>query len=84
MHAGTVIVGNIGLGNSNNLIVMGLPVNIAARLQEATKEINNSFLISEYACSFVENGTNKFPSAEINLKGISGIQKVFLLGQAYS
>ena len=83
VHAGTVIVGNIGLGISNNLTVMGLPVNMAARLQEATKEVNNSFLISEYAFSFVENGTNKLPSVEINLKGISEAQKVFLLGGKY-
>ncbi|HEV2830973.1 MAG TPA: adenylate/guanylate cyclase domain-containing protein, partial [Hanamia sp.] len=46
LHAGHVIVGNIGLGISNNLTVMGLPVNIASRLQSATKEVNNSFIIS--------------------------------------
>lgn len=53
LHAGNVIVGNIGLGISNNLTVMGLPVNIASRLQSATREINNSFIISDYACSFL-------------------------------
>jgi adenylate cyclase len=84
LHAGTVIVGNIGLGISNNLTVMGLPVNMAARLQEATKEVNNSFLISEYAFSYINDCTEKFPSSEINLKGISEMQKVFLFGKDYN
>ena len=84
LHAGTVIVGNIGLGISNNLTVMGLPVNMAARLQEATKEVNNSFLISEYAYSFVTDSKDKPQSENITLKGVSGFTKVFLLGEAYA
>lgn len=84
LHAGTVIVGNIGLGISNNLTVMGLPVNMAARLQEATKEVNNSFLISEYAYSFVTDDKDKPQSENITLKGVSGFTKVFLLGEAYA
>jgi adenylate cyclase len=84
LHAGTVIVGNIGLGISNNLTVMGLPVNMAARLQEATKEINNSFLISEYAYSMVTDQSTNPESENIILKGVSRIIKVFLLGKQYA
>lgn len=84
LHAGTVIVGNIGLGISNNLTVMGLPVNMAARLQEATKEVNNSFLISEYAYSLVTDKRGNLQSENIILKGVSGIIKVILLGKEYA
>lgn len=84
LHAGTVIVGNIGLGISNNLTVMGLPVNMAARLQEATKEVNNSFLISDYAYSFVSDHVDNPQTVNIILKGVSGTIKVFLLGEAYA
>lgn len=83
LHAGSVIVGNIGLGISNNLTVMGLPVNIASRLQAATKELNNSFVVSDHAFSFLQNAPQKPLSASIFLRGLSGIQKVFLLGDAY-
>jgi adenylate cyclase len=84
LHAGTVIIGNIGLGISNNLTAMGLPVNIAARLQGATKELNNSFIVSDYAYSFLQNKIKNFPTANISLRGLSGICKVFLLGNAYN
>lgn len=83
IHAGTVIVGNIGLGISDNLTVMGLPVNVAARLQDATREVNNSFLISEYVYSFISDEAKSSPSVNIKLKGLSGTLKVFLLGEPY-
>lgn len=84
VHAGTVIAGNIGLGISNNLTVMGLPVNVAARIQEATKEVNNSFLISEYVYSFITNQLTGLQSVNIKLKGLSGPIKVFLAGETYN
>ena len=83
VHAGTVVAGNIGLGISNNLTVMGLPVNVAARIQDSTKNLNNSFLISEYAYSFVTNQMKNLPSVNIKLKGLSGTVKVFLAGNPY-
>ncbi|MBC8172760.1 MAG: adenylate/guanylate cyclase domain-containing protein, partial [Chitinophagales bacterium] len=49
IHAGTVVAGNIRLGNEKHLLVMGYPVNVAARLQNATKELNNNFIISSEA-----------------------------------
>lgn len=84
LHAGTVIVGNIGLGISNNLTVMGLPVNIAARIQDATREVKNSFLISEYVYSLISDEAKSSTSVNIKLKGLSGTLKVFLLGDSYS
>ena len=84
LHAGNVIVGNIGLGISNNLTVMGLPVNIASRLQSATKEVNNSFIVSEYAHSFLYDHIRNPSAINISLRGVTGIRKVFLLGASYS
>jgi adenylate cyclase len=84
LHAGKVIAGNIGLGISNNLTVMGLPVNVAARLQEATKEVNNCFLVSDYAYSFLYNHVKNPQTINMSLKGVSGTLNVFLLGHSYS
>ena len=82
VHVGPVIVGNIGIGVNNNLTVMGLPVNIASRLQGATKEVNNSFLMSHEAFLMLY----EWPAAEqkeIELKGVKENLKVHLLGNPY-
>ena len=82
VHVGSVIVGNIGIGVNNNLTVMGLPVNIASRLQGATKEVNNSFLMSHEAFLMLY----EWPAGEqkeIELKGVKENLKVHLLGNPY-
>jgi adenylate cyclase len=82
LHAGRVIVGNIGIGVNNNLTVTGLPVNIAARLQAATKELNNSFLISGNAFAHLTDQPQT-SQQEINVKGVKDKINVHLLGTSY-
>ena len=67
IHTGKVIVGNAGLGINDNMTVMGLPVNVASRLQAAT----------HWATSL------EFPAQTIELKGIDGQQAVYLFGKSY-
>ena len=83
LHAGQVIVGNVGIGVNNNLTVMGLPVNIASRIQTATKRLNNNLVISEhfYHCLSQKPPGNKIKTS---LKGIKGEQILYLCGKAYS
>src|SRR5207302_7066278 len=69
LHTGKVIVGNIGLGIHNNLTVMGLPVNIASRLQNATKQLNNSFIISDEAYKHLTNAPKNAQRQSVTLKG---------------
>jgi adenylate cyclase len=52
IHAGKVIMGSIEINKTNQLKVMGLPVNIASRLQSATRELNNNFIVSAYCYSY--------------------------------
>ncbi len=83
VHVGQALVGYLGLSGSATLTVMGHPVNIAARLQAATKQVNNSFIISQQAyhlLSVPPVGTSK----RISLKGIQGQLQVHLLGTPYS
>jgi adenylate cyclase len=82
LHAGKVIVGNIGIGVNNNLTVTGLSVNIAARLQAATKELDNSFLISDHAFSFLADQPQA-ASQLIKLKGIKEKVTVRLMGTSF-
>jgi adenylate cyclase len=82
IHSGRVIVGEMQLGKMIKTSVMGLAVNIASRIQDSTKTLNNSFVVSEevLAHSTLEaNGSEKM----INLKGISSPIRVHLLGKPY-
>lgn len=83
LHVGKTIVGNIGLGINNNLTVMGLPVNIASRLQNATKQLNNSFVVSNDAVKFLDAKAEEEKIRTIRLKGIAGKFKVHLLGEPF-
>jgi adenylate cyclase len=83
VHAGRVIIGNIGLGINNNLTVMGLPVNIASRLQNATKQLNNSFVISDYVFKLAGCIEGDVYLEKIKLKGVKGEFQVHLIGRPY-
>lgn len=83
VHVGKVIVGNVGIGLSDNLTVMGYPVNIAARLQAATKELNNSFVISALAYRLLKDPPYSVGCSYLNLKGVSNAYEVKLIGKPY-
>ena len=83
VHVGRVIVGNVGIGLSQNLTVMGFPVNIAARLQAATKELNNSFVISAVAYRLLRKPPYSVGCDYLNLKGVSTPYEVKLIGKPY-
>lgn len=83
LHAGRVFVGEFGLENPAQLSVMGLPVNIASRLQSKTKELNNDMLISEYAFSMI-NGADSSDKQTVHLQGITQNQQVRLAGNPYN
>jgi adenylate cyclase len=84
LHTGNVFVGEFGLDAPAQLSVMGLPVNIAARLQAKTKELNNDLLISEETYRLLESDNNAFQQQTVNLQGISHGQQVRLAGKPYS
>lgn len=83
VHVGKVATGNILLGAKEHTIVMGYPVNVAARLQGATKEVNNNFVISGAVFELLDNAPAKAPTACISLKGVSAAVPLHLLGQPY-
>ncbi|MBB5394148.1 adenylate/guanylate cyclase domain-containing protein [Mucilaginibacter sp. AK015] len=84
LHTGKVFVGEFGLDKPAALSVMGLPVNIAARLQAKTKELNNDMLISEDAYRLLEPEDTSFGYKTVGLQGISQSQQVRLAGKPYN
>jgi len=84
LHAGKVATGNMQLGSEDHLIVMGYPVNVASRLQAATKELNNSFLVSSAVFDLLDHPPTDKPTVKVNLKGVTSPFQLHLIGKPYT
>lgn len=62
---------------------MGSAVNIASRLQNATKELNNSLVVSSDAYDLLRQPSSAAQRTTVQLKGISEPLSVYLLGKPY-
>jgi adenylate cyclase len=83
IHAGLTIGGNIRLGRQDHLVVMGHAVNVAARLQSATRELNNSFLISEAVYQLLPTPLSHDRTFSMQLRGVLEPLCIYLLGKPY-
>jgi adenylate cyclase len=83
IHIGSVISGTIRVGNIDHKVVMGFPVNVAARLQSATKELNNTLIVSSDIYEILPRTTFDLTPSSIVVKGVSTVLTVYLLGQPY-
>jgi adenylate cyclase len=61
---------------------MGYAVNIASRLEAATKELNNNFIVSSEIYSLLVAPAAPEPKS-IVVKGVSSPLTVYLLGKPY-
>ena len=84
IHAGEVAMGKIQLNGAEHMLVMGHAVNIAARLQNATKLLNNNFLVSSAAFGLLTEQPAESGLARVSLKGLPGELEVRLMGQKYA
>ena len=82
IHVGKVVTGSVRIGAEDHSIVMGYAVNIASRLQAATKELNNDFIVSSEIYSLLINTSTLEPKS-IVVKGVSSPLAVYLLGKPY-
>ncbi|KIO75016.1 hypothetical protein TH53_23145 [Pedobacter lusitanus] len=82
IHQGKVVVGQYNLANKEQMTVMGLPVNIASRLQGETKELNNNLVISESAYHLLTD-PKKAEMRSVNLRGITSTMNVMLMGDPF-
>jgi len=83
IHAGKVAMGKIHLNGMEHLLVMGHAVNIAARLQTATKALNNNFLISSDVFELLSHRPSNSTPAVVSLKGVSDGMQVRMIGEQY-
>lgn len=70
LNSGLVVVGTIGGGELVELGVIGDPVNVAARVQDATRELGEPLLLTEATRSLLETGGDELePRGMLRLRG---------------
>jgi class 3 adenylate cyclase len=80
VHVGPIIMGHIGSRHRLSYTVIGDPVNVAARLEEATKEHNRPILVSEDVALAPGQTLPIEEIGELNLKGRAAPVRVFAVG----
>ena len=84
IHVGKVATGNFHLGSKDHFVVMGYPVNVASRLQSATKELNNNFIVSSAVFKMLKRPQQNNNAVKVNLKGVTRPCELHLIGKAYA
>lgn len=84
VHVGKVAVGNLHLGSKDHFVVMGYAVNVASRLQAATKEFNNNFIVSSAVFRIFNSPLLQGEAVKATLKGVSDPCEMHLIGKAYA
>jgi adenylate cyclase len=70
VNSGLVLLGTIGGGDLHELGVIGDPVNVAARVQDATRELGEPLLLTEATRKLLEDERGVLaPRGELLLKG---------------
>ena len=71
LNSGLVLVGTIGGGDLTELGVVGDPVNVAARVQDATRELGEPLLLTEATRCLLDDGADAGlePRGELALRG---------------
>jgi adenylate cyclase len=82
IHFGPAIVGEMGFGAAQSLTAIGDTVNIASRLETATKELGCQLVVSDIVAKAAEIGTGIGEPHELDIRGRSTKLKVLAIGDA--
>jgi adenylate cyclase len=69
VNGGEVIVGDIGYGDNISFTALGDAVNVAARLQDMTKELECQLVVSDEVCEMAGLQNETMPRREITVRG---------------
>ena len=71
IHAGPIIIGEMGYGGATAMTAIGDAVNTASRLEELTKEYTVELVVSEAVVSRAGFDLSGFPRQEVEIRGKS-------------
>ena len=77
LHSGKVVMGNIGNELRKQFSISGHTVNIAARIEQANKEFESEFLISESTFNEIKTINDLVLIGDVEMKNISEAIKVY-------
>jgi class 3 adenylate cyclase len=80
INTGSVIAGSIGGGGRLNFSVIGDPVNVAARVEAATRHTGDDILITDATCSRLTRDVPLQPRGDVELKGKSEPLELWAVG----
>ncbi|MBF0153334.1 MAG: 2Fe-2S iron-sulfur cluster binding domain-containing protein [Magnetococcales bacterium] len=69
IHAGPVILGEMGYGTTRHLTALGDAVNIASRLEGATKELGVQLVVSDVVARHGSIPSNLFQQTDMTIRG---------------
>ncbi len=69
IHAGDVIIGDIGFRDHTVFTALGDAVNVAARLQDMTKALNCTIVVSEEVCKNAGIAPDRLMRTEVSIRG---------------
>jgi len=78
IHAGPVILGEMGYANLKGITVVGDVVNTTSRLEEMTKRFGAPVVMSEEAAAYVGAGVVDWQRHEIEVRGRLGTMTVLV------
>jgi adenylate cyclase len=80
VNSGPVVVGSVGGGGRLEFTVIGDPVNVAARVEELTRETGDVVLLTEATRCLLSDGTAGLePRGEFALKGVTEPVPIYAL-----
>jgi class 3 adenylate cyclase len=79
LNSGLVLVGTIGTGEVVELGVIGDPVNVAARVQDATRDLGEPVLLTEATRALLEGDRQLRPCGTLSLRGKTRPIEVYAL-----
>jgi adenylate cyclase len=80
VNSGPVVVGSVGGGGRLEFAVIGDPVNVAARVEQLTRETGDVVLVTEATRCLISGGSAQFePRGEFALKGVAEPVPIYAL-----
>ena len=77
LHAGRVILGEMGYGNSKSITAIGDTVNTASRLESLTKEYASQLIFSEEIAAHAALHTQGIERHQVEIRGRQSLMDIY-------